>query len=167
MTAQGKPEIKVMDVDENLAEFSAFMKGEKIFEIQVPIEAPDGRTFKIPLVYEPNTAFTVAKVYEGSGDNLTPEEQFEYMATLFNKASRNWTWTNKPAGSSNYMEHEISVQDLNVDTRKLLEAALNPGIGEDTASINKKLVSNRRQVGKGNRRKPAKNHEQADQRTAI
>lgn len=145
-------EIRVEDT-ESMAAFGQFMRSEKIYEIEVKMEGPDGTIFKIPIVYVPATAYQIAKVYEDAKKDMTTEESFDYMAELFNMCVRNWSFSNSPAGKANYEEGELSVRDLTQDARSLLEKAVAPGVGKTAEQLEQDIKANRRKVGKGNRRK--------------
>lgn len=136
-------------------QFASFMRGEQLFELTIRMEGLDGVTFDIPIIYEPMTAYQIAKIFEDAAPNNTPDEQFDYLADILNEAVRNWTFVNAPKGKADYANGEISVRDLTQDNRLLLERAIAPGVSKSTADIERELAKNRRRVGKGVRREPA------------
>lgn len=149
-----KKNIVTVENKESLDQFAQFMRGEKLFEIRISMEGPDGSTFEIPIVYEPMTAYQIAKIFEDATPNNTPDEQFDYLADILNESVRNWKFSNCAKGKADYANGEISVRDLTQDARLLLERAIAPGVSKSSDQIDRELAKNRRRVGKGMRREP-------------
>jgi len=147
--------IKVED-DATLKEFADFMgSSEKIYEIMVPVEAPDGRLFQLPIVYSPATAYTIAKIYEDMSRNATTEDIFDRMCDLFNHCIKNWTFISSDTRKADIMSHEINIRELIPDSRTRIERAIAPGLGKSNDEYQQELKTNRRKVGKGMRKPSA------------
>ena len=122
-----------------------------IFTKIIKIVSPDGEDCKLELQYKPATAFKLATLYDGVQDPDI-DEQFDLMADLFNATILNVRWVNVPEGTANYADNELSVQDLTIDQRMELEAAVAPGVGTNFQGIARKSKANRRKHGKGLRK---------------
>ena len=136
--------------------FADFMKGEKIYEIIIEFENPEGGIFEVPVVYTPATAFDLAVIYGDFDKDEDTEGQFEYTAQLFNfciKGDCGIKFVNCPKGQADYEKGEISVRDLTVEGKQMLETAFSPGIGKSGQELEQKLKVARRQIGKGMQRK--------------
>lgn len=114
-------------------------------------EAPDGEIVKLEIIYKPATAFKIAQIYDGVQDPDV-DEQFDLMADLFNATITNIHFVNEPEGSADYLADELSVQDLTIDQRMELEAAVAPGVGNNFQRVAAKSKANRRKHGKGLRK---------------
>jgi len=137
-------------------DFAEFMKGEQIYEIPIEFVNPEGTVYEIPIVYTPATAFDLAVIYGDFDKNEDTEGQFEYTAQLFNfciKGECGVRFVNCPKGEADYEKGEISVRDLTVESKSLLEAAFSPGVGKSGQELEQKLKVSRRKIGKGGRRK--------------
>lgn len=123
---------------------------EETFKKTLVFESPDGENFDLEIEYTPATAYDLAVIYDGY-DNPTVEEIFDLMAELFNYTIKNIKWVNVPAGTANYENGELSVQDLTIEQRQELEMAVAPGVGK-SAKLIQKPKAHRGKHGKGLRK---------------
>lgn len=122
-----------------------------IFTKTIKIESPDGEAVKLELQYRPATAYKLAILYDGIVDPDI-DEQFDLMADLFNSTILNMKFVNVPEGTADYANGELSVQDLTIDQRMELEAAVAPGVGGNFQQIAARVKANSRKHGKGLRK---------------
>lgn len=154
--------INIDESSDGMTQWATFMKGEKLYELDLPFEMPNGDIFIKTVVYEPATAKMIADIYADIDKNDGVDEQFERMAEMFSLCIRNFTFNNKKPGTSNYSNGEMSVQDLTLYQRNLLEAAIAPGIGKSAAELQQDVKDNSRSLGKKLRGKAVKVAEPAN-----
>lgn len=141
---------------EDRMEFAKFMRGNRVMEFTMKMENPiTGDVFELPIVYEPATAFDVAEIYADLDKNASTEEQFERTMEIFNICVKNVKFVNTPRGMANYEAGEISMQDLTLEQKQMIEKEVIPGVGKSPEQLEQELKASRRQVGKGGRRKVA------------
>lgn len=142
-----------IDRSNSRKEFASFMKGSKKYEIIIEFENPQtDEIFEIPIVYTPATAFDLAAIYADFDADSDTEEQFEYSCDVFNfciDRACGIKFVNCEKGQANYEAGEISIRDLTVEQKQLLETAFSPGVGKSGPQLEQKLKNSRRQVGKG------------------
>lgn len=134
-------------------EFARFMKGAKKYEIIIEFENPQtDEIFEVPIIYTPATAFDLAAIYADFDADADVEEQFDYSCDVFNfciDRACGIKFVNCEKGQANYEAGEISIRDLTVENKQLLETAFSPGVGKSGPQLEQKLKGARRQVGKG------------------
>ncbi len=139
-----KQKIYVDENPENLKDWAMFMKGEKLFVIDLPFNRPDGSTFMKKIIYEEATARQVSDIYADVGKNDGVDEMFERSAQLFSLCIKNMIFNNKAKGTSRYEMNEISVQDLTPYQKNFLEGAIAEGFGKSAGELQQDIKDNRR-----------------------
>ncbi len=140
--------IRVDESPENRTAFASFMKGEKIYSLDLPFDKPDGTTFIKEIIYEQATAKMIADIYADADKNDGVDEMFERTAQLFGLCIKNIRFNNKEVGRSDYEHDEMSVRDLTPYQKNLLEAAIAPGFGKSAEQLQQDLKDNSRALSK-------------------